>query len=45
VVARSFLSEYEGDDNRAYKFLNETFDIGSKAAKWDIESLKAGIPV
>lgn len=23
----------------------ETYDIGSKAAKWDIESLKAEIPV
>ncbi len=27
------------------EFLNETYDFGSKAAGWDVESLKAEIPV
>ena len=27
------------------KFLNETYDIGARAAGWDVESLKAEIPV
>jgi hypothetical protein len=27
------------------KFLNETYDTGAKAAGWNVESLKAEIPV
>jgi len=37
--------ESQNPEESILKFLNETYDIGSKAAKWDIESLKAEIPV
>jgi hypothetical protein len=37
--------ESQNPEESILKFLNETYDIGARAAGWDVESLKAEIPV